>query len=278
MQPKRVSGPTIYHLELSQGMDYEFKFVYVDESTLLPIDLTGWKADLYVRLTSGHPQVLKGLTSSIAYPDGSITLGTDGLISVKIQSQFTTQIPWYDAVYDLVLTKPDMTMSKLLRGKVNVYNTVTFPMNYSPQGPGPVLMLTVGKTMLPNNLPLSGYLNPIRMGLGSGLLLTGSLRPTFYEDLEIVELSHSADNLRLVFYGNVLDETFTSLRLGSSTFYFAESGGRVFSPSAALGMGLTYWEWSGVSSPFGDMDGASVIVQFEAVNNGGEEFWGAVEW
>lgn len=265
MQPKRIAGPTIFHLELNQGMDQEFKFVYVDDSTLLPIDLTGWKADLYVRLTSGHPQVLKGITSSISGPDGSITLGSSGQINVKIGSSFTTQIPWYDACYDLVLTNPNLQHSKIIRGKVNVYNTITFPLNYSPQGPGPVLVLTIGKTSLPpSEMFLYGYMNPLKMGIGGGLLLTGDLRPTFYEDLEIVELSYSGERLRLVFLGNVIDGTFSKLKLGSMTYDFSTSGGRVFSSGAALGLGLTYWEWTGVLNPFGDQEGSSVIVQFES--------------
>lgn len=245
-------------------MDHEFKFVYVDDSTLLPIDLTGWKADLYVRLTSGHPQVLKGLTSSYDYPDGSIALGSEGQIDVKITGQFSTQVPWYDAVYDLVLTSPDLSKEKLLRGKVNIYNTVTFPLNYAPQGPGPVLILTVGKTELPNSIDLYGYLNPIRMGLGGGLLLTGDLKPTFYDGLEIVELSYVGDRLRLVFLGNVPDNTFTTLKLGTMSFSFEDAGTRTFNPDAGLGFGLTYWEWTNVMNPFGGTEGSTVIIQFVA--------------
>lgn len=262
MQPKQINGPTIFHLELSQGMDHEFKFQYVDESTLLPIDLTGWKADMYVRLTSGHPQVLKSLTSSLEGPDGYIELDDLGHIVVGINGQFTTQIPWFDACYDLVLTNPDLHHSKLIRGKVNVYNTITFPQNYIPQSPGSYSVLTVGMTKLPGDVELYGYMNPIKLGLGGGLLLTGDLRPTFYENLEIVELSYTGGRLRVAFLGNVMDNTFQSMKLGTVPFYFGDSSGRVFSPGAAQGVGLTYWEWAPTFNPFLGSVNSGIIVQF----------------
>lgn len=263
MQPKRLIGTTIFHLELSEGMSHTFKFVYVDESTLLPIDLNGWRADLYITSTPGHPQVLKAISSSTPTADGFIILGVDGSIVIEIEESMTSNLPWSDAVYDLVLTSPDQRRTKLLRGKVNVYNTVTFPLNYNPVVPDEALILTVGHTILPNEIELWGYMNPLAMGVGGGLYLTGRLRPTLYNDLEIVELSYSGGHLQVSILGNVPEGFFTSLKIGSMSFPVESSDGRIFSEGAANGMGLTYWEWTGVINPFNGAVGSPMIIVFE---------------
>lgn len=265
MQPKKLTGPTIFHLELSEGMDHEFKFVYVNDSTLLPIDLSGYRADIYFSLTTGHPQVMKAISSVQNSPDGSITLGSDGSIQVDLYSPMTQNLPWADAVYDLVLTSPDQRRTKLIRGKVNVYNTVTFPLNFNSALPEEAMILTVGHTVLPNEVELWGYMNPIAMGLGTGLYLTGSLRPTIVNDLEIVELSYSGGHLRVAFLGNVPDGLFNTLRIGSVSVSIATSDGRVFNEGASNGLGMTYWDWTGVLSPFGFTEGSTLIVSLENI-------------
>lgn len=263
MQPKKLTGPTIFHLELNEGMDHEFKFVYVNDSTLLPIDLSGYRADIYFSLTTGHPQILKAISSTQTSLDGDIVLGTEGSIQVNLSSSMTQDLPWSDAVYDLVLTSPSQRRTKLIRGKVNVYNTVTFPMNFNATLPEEALILTVGHTTFPNDVELWGYMNPIAMGLGGGLYLTGSLRPTITNDLEIVELSHSGGHTRVTFLGNVPEGVFNTLRIGSISIPFASSDGRVFSEGAANGIGLTYWDWTGVMNPFENSEGASLVVSLE---------------
>lgn len=262
MQRKQVSGPSILHIEMSQGMDHEVVLDYVDPSTLLPVDLTGWKADLHVKSSYDHPQILKGLSSTLSQPDGDITLSSNGQIRIHFAGDFGVQIPWSNAVYDVVLTPPDLRKRKILRGKLNIYNTVTFPENYNPVGVGQSLVLTIGVTELPSNTYLYGYFNPLRMGLATSGLLTGELRPSLYEGLEIVELSHTGGKLRLVFRGNVPDSFFDVLKIGSVPFRFSDSSGRSFNDTGAGGIGLTYWEWPNISNPFGHREGTSVIIQF----------------
>lgn len=260
MQPKRLIGRDTFHLELDEGIDHKFKFVYVDDSTLLPVDLTGYKADLYVRMVPGSTQVLKGVSSSYSYSDGSITLDTSGEITISLSGAFTTNLNWSSGVYDVVLTDPDQNRSKILKGMVNVYNTNTFPMTYSPVPLPGSLTLTSGRTLLPNGVDLYGYLNPIKLGIGGGLLLTGSLRPAMYLDHEIVELSFTGGSLRVTFSGNVADADFSKIYIGTQVFDKTTSEGRVFNESGAVGVGLTYWEWRSVLNPFGDIEGRQFSI------------------
>lgn len=262
MQPKRLIGCDTFHLALDEGMDHTFKFVYVDESTLLPIDLTGYRADLYVRMVPGSTQVLKGISTSYSYADGSITLGSSGQITLKITGGFTTNLNWSNGIYDLVLTDPDQNRSKILKGFVNIYNTNTFPLEYSPIQPDDALVLTSGKTLLPNGIDLYGYMNPIKLGIGGGLLLTGSMRPAVYLDHEVVELSFTGGSLRVTFSGNMSSSNVFSMKIGTQTFLASDSEGRVFNESGAAGLGLTYWEWRGLLNPFGDVEGWAVAVTF----------------
>lgn len=264
MQPKKLTGPSIFHLELSEGMDHFFRFQYIDESTLLPVDLTGWAAYLCVKRTPGNPQILKGIGSSQETSEGRISLTRDGFVEVHILPEFTSQIYWQDAFYDLVLVDPDLKRTKLLRGKVNVYNTLSYPQGGVTGGVSEEMVLTVGKTSLPSGTELFGYMNPVKMGLGAGLLLTGELRPFTYQDVEIAELSYAGGRIQLTFVGNVQEGTFTSISLGYSKLNFADSSGRVFNPSAVGGKGITYWEWAGVpSNPLQNLVGQSVLVRLE---------------
>lgn len=262
MQPKRLIGCETFHLALDEGMDYTFKFIYTDESTLLPIDLTGYKADLHVRMVPGSTQVLKGISSSYSYSDGSITLGSAGELTLKITGGFTTNLNWSNAIYDLVLTDPDQNRLKVLKGFVNVFNTNTFPQEYSPIQPADALILTSGKTLLPNGIDLYGYMNPIKLGIGGGLLLTGGLRPAIYMDHEVVELSYTGGSLRVTFSGNMPAANVASMKIGTQVYQTSSSEGRVFNESGAAGLGLTYWEWRGLLNPFGDLTGWAVAVTF----------------
>lgn len=264
MQPKRLIGKDTFHLALDEGMDHTFKFIYLDESTLLPINLTGYRADLYVRMSPGSTQVLKGISSSYSYSDGSITLGSDGMITLKISGDFTTDLNWSKGIYDVVLIDPDQNRVKIINGFVNIYNTNTFPLGYSPYIPGDALILTSGRTLLPNSIDLYGYMNPIKLGVGGGLLLTGSLRPAIYMGHEVVELSFTGGSLRVTFAGNMPSENVSSMKIGTQIFQVSTSEGRVFNESGAAGLGLTFWEWRGLLNPFGDVEGWSVPVTFTA--------------
>ncbi len=264
MQPKRLIGSTTFHLELNEGMDYKLNFLYVDESTLLPVDLTGYSADLYIRMVPGSTQILKGISSSFSYGDGSITLGSVGQIVINLTGSFTLDLNWSDAYYDVVLTSPNQTRTKILKGRVNVFNTLSYPATYSPYVPDGALMLTSGITVLPNNIDLFGYMNPIKLGIGGGLLLTGSLRPASYLDHEVVELSYTGGSLRVTFSGDLSDRSLNAMSLGSQVFLKSASEGRVFVDSGAAGLGLTYWEWRNVLNPFGDIEGWTVAVTFTA--------------
>lgn len=263
MQPKQLTGSDTFHLELSEGIDYTFPFVLVDDSTLLPIDLTGYRADLYVRSSPGSTQILKGITTSFSYADGSILLGSSGQITLNLSGAFTSGVNWSSGVYDLVLTNPNQGRSKILKGIVNVYNTNTFPDEYNPFVPDSALVLAVGKTMLPNSTELFGYMNPIKLGIGGGLLMTGSLRPAFYMDHEIAELSYTTGALRVTFVGDMADANMYAMKVGSQVFLSSSSQGRVFNSGGAAGFGITYWEWRGVNNPFDDIYGAAYPITFQ---------------
>jgi hypothetical protein len=116
----------ILNIELEEKTDFSIKVTFRDDTTNLPINLTGYSAIMQLRDTFGGNIVYLELTS----PNGGITLGgQSGLIEITFEPADTTQIEylwnWTRAAYDLILIDPDGKRKKILKGFVTVGRSAT---------------------------------------------------------------------------------------------------------------------------------------------------------
>lgn len=97
----------VYHFEITEGTDFTQSFLYTNPVTGLPINLTGYTADLKIKQASNgtydgysNPSVVLELFA----PNGGITLGgTAGTVTVAITAAQTTALTWNQGVYNLTL-------------------------------------------------------------------------------------------------------------------------------------------------------------------------------
>ncbi len=256
MQPLKITGSTIFHMELDEGMDHDFKFQYLNDSTLLPVDLTGWEAELQVKMTMGSVQVLNQLSSKEASTKGSISLSNKGLIQVSINGEFTLGAQWSDAFYDLVLINAASRKTKLLRGKIHIYNTVTLPaINVSSDA----MSMRIERHTLPNKIEAWGFMDAIRLGIGGGVQSYGLLTPFIQDGFEVIELSWASYEVSLKLRGNVNVSDFSAVIAGYAKYKTAEAV-RVFDNEAIGGLGLTSFVWNFQTNPFYGLEGSTLPV------------------
>jgi hypothetical protein len=100
---------------IEQGSTFEEPIVW--KSGGVPVDLTGYSAELVIRPKHGSPTVLRRLATD----NGEITLGTtNGLITLLITDEETLLVAWKKGEYVLNLTPPSGATHRLLQGKVKV--------------------------------------------------------------------------------------------------------------------------------------------------------------
>lgn len=111
-----------FDLEIEQGATYRRVFKMQDANKN-PIDLTGYTADMQIRMTAKAPSALATLSTVT----GEIVIGgTDGTIQLVIPAKMTSGFNFAAAVYDLRLTAPDgLERDRLLEGAVTVDPAVT---------------------------------------------------------------------------------------------------------------------------------------------------------
>lgn len=116
----------VSNIEIEETMDYTLSLTYRDETTNLPVDLTGYSAELELRPNFGSPSSLLTLSTD----NGRIVLGGDsGAIDATFlpidtdQSQLYTA--WSRAAYDLVLTDPTGKKKKILKGFITISRTAS---------------------------------------------------------------------------------------------------------------------------------------------------------
>ena len=85
-----------------------------------PKDLTGYTAALQAREDVSSNDVLFAITSA----SGGIII-SGGVITLRIEASMTETFTFDTAVYDLKLTAPDGTVTRLVEGKVKVDPDVT---------------------------------------------------------------------------------------------------------------------------------------------------------
>jgi len=117
---------TINNIDLDAGCDFFLETVYLDYTTNLPKDITGYTAILAVRDSYMQPNPYLVLTNG----NGRIVLGgPSGTIIAHFipgdtdPSQQATA--WTKAVYDLILVDKNGIVTKLMSGRINVIGTVS---------------------------------------------------------------------------------------------------------------------------------------------------------
>ena len=108
---------TTFHIEIDEEGDYATQFTYLNYSTGLPVDLTGWRADLQVRINyNGESDGTVSLTYTSDTGGGIVLGGTTGTIDVYIPYTDTTGLSWTRAVYNLFLYSPTGMRKKYAKG------------------------------------------------------------------------------------------------------------------------------------------------------------------
>ena len=98
-----------FHIELTEGMDYSVPFVYQDKVTGLPIPLTGYTADMKVRVgMNGTYDAEQNPDFVLEFTDttGIVLGGTAGTVTLNITAAQTTGLNWNRGNYNLVLISP----------------------------------------------------------------------------------------------------------------------------------------------------------------------------
>lgn len=109
----------VYNIEINQGATYILTITWeVDGS---PVDITGYTAAMQARHN------IKSTSTFISLTDVSgLTLGgAAGTIVVNLSAATTAAITEKFGVYDLELTAPDGTVTRLLQGSVTISREVT---------------------------------------------------------------------------------------------------------------------------------------------------------
>lgn len=113
-----------FNIELTEGSDYSGSFVYQDPCTTLPLDLTGYAADMKVRIAmngnyDGYD--IPDFVMELGTATGEIVLGgTAGTVVVNIAAASTVGLNWNRAVYTLMLTSPQGKKIKFLEGFMTI--------------------------------------------------------------------------------------------------------------------------------------------------------------
>jgi hypothetical protein len=88
-------------------------------ATPLPVNLTGYTANLQIRQFPLSPTILIDLTPYL------VLGGVAGTITLTIPASITAGFTWWQAFYDLILTDPSGNVTRLLEGTVTVSPGVT---------------------------------------------------------------------------------------------------------------------------------------------------------
>lgn len=101
---------------IEQGATFKKRMIWRNKNGR-PIDLTGYTAKMQLRTAaSSSTSILDLLTSN-----SRITIdGTHGIIDLLVSATDTAALSVMTAVYDLILTSPTGTVTRLLEGKITI--------------------------------------------------------------------------------------------------------------------------------------------------------------
>jgi hypothetical protein len=118
-----------YPLCINQGATYERTFIWTAGTccgqgtvgaTPLPVDLTGYTAELQIRSYNiPTAQLLYDASADI------VLGGVNGTIQLTIDAADTTNFTWFSGYYDLKLTDSSGVATRLLQGTVTVSSEVS---------------------------------------------------------------------------------------------------------------------------------------------------------
>lgn len=93
-----------------------------------PVDLTGCTALMHVRERLTDTATVLTLSSATAAPASRLTItAASGLIEIEISDEDTAAITWKTAVWDLEITHPDGSKTRLASGAFEMSPEVTRP-------------------------------------------------------------------------------------------------------------------------------------------------------
>ncbi len=112
--------PGRYNMKVYQGSTFSLAPQWKIDGTY--VDVTGYTANMVVRNSPTSSASIITLSSS----NGRITVGTtNGKFTLSITAADTTALAAGQDVYDLEVTAPDSTVTRLLEGGFTVYEGVT---------------------------------------------------------------------------------------------------------------------------------------------------------
>lgn len=111
-----------FHIEVPAETDFRKRFFYTEDSTGLPIDLTGYRAELQVKNETNFERSIF-LTSE---PGGGITFDPLlGIIDIKIGYQLTLEQGWSRGFYDLLIFTPQGDRIRFAKGFFSILPSMT---------------------------------------------------------------------------------------------------------------------------------------------------------
>lgn len=113
--------PVELDLDIWQGQTFKKSIVWKDASGV-PLDLTGFKARMHIRVATKAATVLIELTTE----NNRIKLNeAPGRIDLVIEAAQSTPIQVPTGVYDLELESPSGEVRRLVQGKITFHPEVT---------------------------------------------------------------------------------------------------------------------------------------------------------
>lgn len=152
-----MDGYGTFHIVVDEESSWSQTFIWQDDLTGLPVDLSNFRAELQARsgfdgdTATSLSQPVTVLTFSTDSPNPAIVLGgVAGTIQVTIPYASTYQTNWNQGVYSLVLVSPTGSRSEFLHGFFIIRP------NASKLGTSPLANIATGTPASPNNQGAQG--------------------------------------------------------------------------------------------------------------------------
>lgn len=108
------------NFNIDEGATFTFSIVWKDSSEA-PINITGYSAKMQARDKAGGKQLCFTLT----HTDGIAIDGPNGKVSVTITPERTSKLIFPKSYYDILLTSPSGTKTRILEGTLTLSKAVT---------------------------------------------------------------------------------------------------------------------------------------------------------
>jgi hypothetical protein len=113
-----------WNFAISEGADFSITMTWTAGSPAAPVNLTGWTAHLQIRST--YADYGGTIYADLTNANGGLVLGgSAGTIQVVMPASQTTALGFDRAVYDLKLTNPGGSVTRLIQGTVTFSREVT---------------------------------------------------------------------------------------------------------------------------------------------------------